>query len=152
MNLRIGQNRFLSFILMIIAVVTFINARELPELQSDLNIIGAGFLPTLLAVCLGAMAVFIFFDKANNKYIDFQVTRDTRMVLLFMAMLLLYIYSMTFIGFEIASFIFLILTMMLLGLRKVGIMLGIATILPAVIYIVFVKMMYISLPTLIKVM
>ncbi len=116
-NIRIRQNRFLSLLLMITAVATFINARELPELQSDLNIIGASFLPTLLAFCLGGMSVFIFFDRANSKYIDFTITREACLVLLFMGMLLLYLFSMQFIGFEISSFVFLVLTMLLLGLH-----------------------------------
>lgn len=135
---------------MIIAIATFLDAQELPELQSDLNIIGASFLPTLLALCLGGMSVFIFFDRANSKYIDFRITKEAWLVLLFMAMLLLYLYAMTLIGFEIASFIFLVLTMVLLGLRKMRVILGIATILPAVVYIIFVELMYIPLPSLIR--
>ena len=150
MNLRVRQSRFLSLLLMVIAVATFLHARELPELQSDLNIIGASFLPKLLAFFLGGMSVFIFFDQANSKYIEFKVTKEICMVLLFMAMLFLYLFSMPVIGFEISSFIFLVLTMVLLGLRKVFVILGIATILPAVIFVVFVKMMYIPLPTLIQ--
>jgi len=150
MNLRVRQSRFLSLLLMVIAVATFIHARELPELQSDLNIIGASFLPKLLAFFLGGMSVFVFFDQANKKYIEFKVTKEICMVLLFMAMLFLYLFAMSVIGFEISSFIFLVLTMVLLGLRKVFVILGIATILPAVIFVVFVKMMYIPLPTLIQ--
>lgn len=148
--MRIRQSHFLALGLMIIAIFAFVNARDLPELASDLNIIGAGFLPTLLACFLGGMSVFLFFDRANKKYINCTVTREAKMVLLFMAMLLLYIYAMTVIGFEISSFVFLVLTMALLGLRKVPVILGIATVLPAVVYIFFVKMMYIPIPTLIR--
>lgn len=150
MNLRIRQSHFLALILMIIAIFTFVNARALPELASDLNIIGASFLPTLLACFLGGMSIFLFFDRANQKYLNFRVTQEAKMVLLFMAMLLLYIYAMTVIGFEISSFVFLVLTMMLLGLRKGPVILGIATVLPTVVYVIFVKMMYIPIPTLIQ--
>jgi amino acid transporter len=102
----------------------------------------------LLAYCLGGMSVVIFFDQTNDKYIAFKVNRETRMVLAFVAMLFLYIYSMSIIGFEISSFVFLSLTMLLLGLRKVPVILGIATILPALVYGIFVKMMFIPIPSL----
>ena len=150
MNVRIRQNHFLAIVFIAIAVLTFIHAKDLPELESNLNIIGASFLPKLLAFCLGGMSVFILLDHTNEKYLEFKISQETRMVLGFMALLFLYIYTISIIGFEISSFVFLMLTMLMLGLRKIPVMLGIATILPAIVYVVFVKMMYIPIPSLIQ--
>lgn len=150
MNLRLRQNIFLAVILLAIAFFTFINALSMPVLVSDMNIIGASFMPKMLAGCLGVMAIFIAFDKTNTSYVEFTITKEVWMVMLFTAMLFLYIYMMTVVGFEIASVCFLVLTMWFLGLRKIPVIAGIAIILPSIIWVIFVKFMYIPIPNLIQ--
>ncbi|GHV53896.1 hypothetical protein FACS1894206_05540 [Deltaproteobacteria bacterium] len=150
MNFSMRQNHFLAVILLAIAIFIYMNSLSIPVLASDLNIIGAAFFPKLLAVFLGGMAVFIAVDRTNTKRFEFRTTREVWLVLLFTAMLFLYIYLMSVIGFEITSFVFLGLTMWLLGLRKIPVLIGIAVILPAIVYVVFVNFMYIPIPNLIQ--
>lgn len=150
MQLNVRKKHLLSLVLLAVAIGGYIGAASLPELQGNLNIVGAGFVPKILSCCLGLMAVLICFEKSSDERVVFVLSPELRMVLLFFALLFIYIFSISHIGFEISSFAFLVLTMLMLGLKDIRIILGIAVGLPLTIYLIFVKLMYIPIPTLIQ--
>ena len=112
---------------------------------------GAGFWPFILAVSLIVVACLIVFDtfRHQDKYQSQEVIIfNPHNIGVYKMMLAvgLYILLIFGVGFYIASFLFMCGTMKLLGAQRLGLILSVALIFLAVIYLVFGVLLHISLP------
>ncbi|CAM3669096.1 tripartite tricarboxylate transporter TctB family protein [Halomonas sp. AOP12-C2-37] len=68
--------------------------------------------------------------------------------LLFMALLVLYVGALPFIGFDIGSFVFLALTLYVQGEKRWWVLLGSGVLVSFVVVLVFVQLLNVRLPTI----
>lgn len=148
-QISVHRDHLLAGLLLVLAGGVYTEAAHVRSLGSSIGVVDATFFPKLVAALIALCAVIIAFQakKTPAARLFFTCTRETRRVLLFVVLLGTAIFAVPEAGFEVVSVGFLCLAMRTLGMRRVPLMLGIAFGLTGLIYLVFVKVMFVPLPS-----
>ncbi len=112
---------------------------------------GAGFWPFLLGVALIVIAALIVADsirhgaELNQQQVILAAPANLKAYAM-MGLVAAYIACLTLLGFYVASFLFVMLAMYLLGMRRLSLMLTVTLIFLAAIFVIFGQLLHISLP------
>lgn len=113
----INSNRIISIILLIISSYVWFTANAYPERTGAGP--GPNFFPQMAAIILSFLAILLFFQKVSHdeenelNNIPFEKSDIKRFGLIFVALIAL-IFLATYIGFFVASVIFIIVWMLLM--------------------------------------
>ncbi|MCR5084261.1 MAG: tripartite tricarboxylate transporter TctB family protein [Succinivibrionaceae bacterium] len=112
---------------------------------------GAGFWPFILGLMLLLVAALIVYDSLAHaaeyraQQVVFTAPSDLGVYRL-MALVVLYAALMGFIGFYLATCLFIPAMMYLIGSRRPGVMAATTLIFLAVVYLLFTKLLHLMLP------
>lgn len=145
----VHRDHLLAALLLGLAGLVYHEAGSIRTLGADIGVVDATFFPKLVAALIGACALLIAVQarKAPQARIAFALSRDTVQVLGFVVLMGVTMWSIPVLGFEVASVIFLCVAMLALGMRRIPLMLVIAFGLTGIVYTVFVKIMFVPLPS-----
>ncbi len=146
------QHRILGIFLIVFAACVYAAAQQLPSVTTNLPVVDSGFFPTALSWLLGILGAWIFFEKGPQPGASStdSLRRALPRVCLTLGLLAVYVAAIPKIGFEIATGLFLAVSMWLLGMRRPGWLVALPVLMPLAIYGLFVKLMYVPLPSLIQ--
>jgi tripartite-type tricarboxylate transporter receptor subunit TctC len=112
--------------------------------------VGPGMVPRLWIVCLISLCGFQFVRetrKGAGTQRDSSSGMSSRPVAVFGTLMVLYVILMLFIGYFPSSFLFLCVAMSMLGVRDLRVMFGVTTGWLAFSYLLFVRVLYVPLPS-----
>lgn len=145
----INSNRVISIILLIISGYVWFTANGYPERT------GAGpgpdFFPQMAAIVLAFLAILLFFQKSlrdeENEVdnVPFEKSDVKRFILIFVTLIAL-IFLATYIGFFVASTIFIIVWMLLMKERRWKFMLILSIVFSLGITLVFELLLGVQIP------
>lgn len=136
-----------SVILLLFAVFGFITANEFsnPDVKY-----GSDFLPKLILILLAIFSIILGINsilKLKKKKSTAQFDKKVFIrVVLFMALLVVYINLFFTLGFIVSSITFLVIAQYLYGLRKWVQLISVSIIVPIVLYFIFTSLFNIPLP------
>ncbi len=152
MNLTIRKNHLVGILVLCFAAFVYYSAANLPKLPTDLPVMNSASLPKILSGILFILGIFVLLErkKPDSAAMRLTLAQDTIRTLFFTALLAIYAFFIPRAGFEISSFCFLIITMWILGLRNKPLLIALSILVPAAVYAIFIKIMYVPLPNLIQ--
>ncbi len=145
----VHKNLLLALLLFALAGFVFWQACLLPKVGTDLAVVDTAFLPKTIAVLLAVLAGILLLQKRNEEEcIELHISPVLRRLLLFAAIIACFILLLPILRFELASIIFLSLTMYLLGMRRKWLLAILPAAVTAIVYIIFIHIMYVPFPSL----
>lgn len=144
-SVSVNQNKLAGVSILAFTSLFYYLSSELPIVQTEAVLVDAAFLPKIICAILAICGVIIFFEK-NDTVVTFRCSSEILRAGSMLGLLLAYSIAMPLVGFEISTVLYLLLSMFYLGASKrpkTAVILAIAT--PAVIYILFVKIMFVPI-------
>jgi hypothetical protein len=92
------------------------------------------------------LSVYLLYAATVNRRQSAASGERTDLVWKFAALLSVYVVSTVYLGYFFSSFVFLMVTMYWLGLRRFGVMVGVSLGWLAISYWTFVRLLYVPLP------
>ncbi|WP_181347563.1 tripartite tricarboxylate transporter TctB family protein [Thalassobacillus sp. CUG 92003] len=140
-----NQDVIVGALSLVLAVLGMVASSSLPT-QGTSNV-SAGFYPLLLFILLGLCSLGILwrgFKKVErNVFPSFKWTR----IIPFILLIIFYAFSLNWAGFLISTLIFMVTAMRILGEHKLWKLAGIPLLSTFAIYITFVHLFQITLPS-----
>lgn len=152
MSYSIPRSYLLSGVILVLAGFVYWEAENIPSLTTDLSVVDAAFFPTAIAILLAVLALMVAWQGRNNTSdrIVFTLTPAFRKAALFVGIMIAYALALPTVGFELSSLTFLMLTMWLLGMRSKVLAVVLSVMVTSLIYIIFINLMYVPIPSLLK--
>lgn len=148
MNVVISLNKFTAILIFLLAVVYIFLTEEIGAGHSAGGMVDAKFIPRLIAGALLICSICIFFEK-DKKKINFGIGKSILKVFIVFAFLLAYAFLLPILKWEICTLLFLISLMCYLAdVVRIKLILIISVLVTAILYTIFIKMMYIPFPTM----
>lgn len=145
----INSNRLISIILLIVSAYVWFTANGFPEQ------IGAGpgpnFFPQLTAIILAFLAILLFFQKRASdetkdiETVPFEKGDLKRFILVFVALIILILLA-TYIGFFVASTLFIIVWMLLMKEKRWKFILTLSIVFSSSITLIFELLLGVQIP------
>jgi len=147
--MKINRNVVLASLILILSVFIWWQSSLIPTSSSDLTIVDAAFMPKVIAILLTVLVVFILWkERGQAATVPLVPTAALRKVILFIVLMTLAALGFRIVGFEPVAIVLLAVFMYLLGLRHPVLLVCLPLAVTAVIHIVFIKLMYVPLPSI----
>lgn len=141
----LSLNKKISIILFILSIAYIIGGFLLPEYPYVP--IDSNFFPLLLGFLLLFLSILLFFTK-DPEGVSLSIKKsDLLMILGVASLILLYIFFLESLGFLVVTALFLFSCSFLLGYRQHIINVIVAVFFPLTIYLIFTRLLMISLPS-----
>lgn len=154
-RININQEHVIGVVCVAIGVVTLLLTRDFPVGQGNVNLTGPAFFPNIVAIVLlttGVIQIFVGCVNAADRPAitpaairSVLARREAVTVMLTILLIALYVLVMKRIGFFVSTFAVLILMMVRLGAGWIRALIA-TVVLLAVLYLVFGRLFYVSLP------
>lgn len=150
MSYSVSKSYLLAGIILALAGFIYFEAERIPAVTTDLSVVGAAFVPRVIALLLAILALVVVWQGRGNTSdrISIRPTPAFVKAAMFFGIIALYVVALPFAKFELSSITFLMLTMWLLGLRRKVSLIGVPISVTVIVYLIFVKLMYVPIPSL----
>jgi hypothetical protein len=109
--------------------------------------VGPAAIPRLWMSMLAPLSVYLLYRAVKQGEPEVSRGARTDLVVKFGLLLVVYVAAMEYLGYFLCSLAFLLVTMHMLGYRRYGVMLAVSLGWLAVSYWLFVRLLYVTLPT-----
>ncbi len=142
-----GSDRWIGGCLLFLAIVIFVYAYQFPPTRFE--IVGPGFMPQIMAVCLGVLSIALIASarKGDAEEASAEAPQSSPFAVVLL-LLLIYVGILRLVGFRAATFVFLVSCMTVLSgeVKKLPRFALLSLGLVLIIYYVFHNLMGIFLP------